>query len=58
MKIKRKRLKKSCQKFWGNLIKPLAISSPPWYSIVKISKGVSPMGHMELIEHRSGAVPA
>ena len=27
------------------------------YSVLKKSKGVSPMGHMELIEHRKGSAP-
>ena len=45
-------------KFSVFFVKTLAFFVRLCYSIAKISKGVSPMGYMELIEHRSGAVPA
>lgn len=48
---------KGKEKISDFFVKPLAIRRGLWYSTDKKSKGVSPMGYMELIAHRKGSAP-
>ena len=48
---------KQRQNFSDFFVKTLAIPHLLWYSKGKKSKGVSPMGHMELIDHRKVSAP-